>query len=139
MKYVLVFVVLVFPTVAIAQPSATLTRGQASAFAKLALKGIQREYPNKPGTVLNSKDDIKGPRDFHPAFFGSFDWHSSVHGHWMLVRLLQLFPKLPEADKIRATLDQTLTRDNIAAEVTYFQAPNRQSFERTYGWAWLLK
>jgi Protein of unknown function (DUF2891) len=116
-----------------------MTQKQASAFAKLALKGIQQEYPNKPGTVLNSKADIKGPRDFHPAFYGSFDWHSSVHGHWMLVRLLRHYPKLPEKQQIRAVLAEHLTAKNLKAEADYFKQPNRQSFERTYGWAWLLK
>jgi hypothetical protein len=117
----------------------SMTQEQASAFARLALKGIQKEYPNKPGTVLNSKADIKGPRDFHPAFYGSFDWHSSVHGHWMLVRLLRLFPDLPEKKEIRAVLAAHLTAQNLRAEADYFNQPNRQSFERTYGWAWLLK
>jgi hypothetical protein len=116
-----------------------LTQTQASAFAKLALKGIQQEYPNKPGTVLNGKHDIKGPRDFHPAFYGSFDWHSSVHGHWMLVRLLRMFPDLPEKQQIRTVLGQHLTAKNLQAETDYFKQPNRASFERMYGWAWLLK
>jgi hypothetical protein len=116
-----------------------LTRVQASAFAKLALSGIAKEYPNKPGTVLNGKHDIKSPRDFHPAFYGSFDWHSSVHGHWMLVRLLRAFPDMPEKDQIRATLKKHLTAANLQTEADYFKQPNRSSFERTYGWAWLLK
>ena len=116
-----------------------MTQPQASAFAKLALKVIRQEYPNKPGTVLNGKADIKGPRDFHPAFYGSFDWHSAVHGHWMLVRLLRLFPDLPEKQQIRAALSEHLTAKNLQAEADYFKEPNRQSFERTYGWAWLLK
>ena len=73
-----------------------LSRQQASSFARLALMGIQKEYPNKPEHVLNSETDIQGPRALHPAFYGSFDWHSSVHSHWMLVRLLRLFPDLPE-------------------------------------------
>ncbi len=121
------------------EASLDMTQKQASAFARLALKGIQQEYPNKPGTVLNSKADIKGPRDFHPAFYGSFDWHSSVHGHWMLVRLLRKSPKLPEKQQIRAVLSEHLTAKNLQAEADYFKQPNRQSFERTYGWAWLLK
>jgi hypothetical protein len=116
-----------------------LTQEQASAFAKLALKGIQQEYPNKPSTVLNGKHDIQGPRDFHPAFYGSFDWHSSVHGHWMLVRLLRNFPDLPEKQSIRTVLGQHLTAKNLQAESDYFKQPNRASFERMYGWAWLLK
>ena len=69
---------------------------QASAFAKLALKGIRKEYPNKPGHVLNEDADNKTPKALHPAFYGCYDWHSSVHGHWMLVRLLRRFPELPE-------------------------------------------
>jgi hypothetical protein len=116
-----------------------LTREQASSFAKLALKGIQKEYPNKPGDVLNSAKDVKSPRETHPAFYGSFDWHSSVHGHWMLVRLLRLFPDLPERKEIRAALRENLTAKNLQTEADYFTQPNRKSFERTYGWAWLLK
>ena len=75
----------------------------------------------------------------HPAFFGSFDWHSSVHGHWMLVRLLRLFPDLPEKREIRAVLAEHLTAKNLKIEADYFNQPNRKSFERTYGWAWALK
>ncbi len=120
-------------------PPATLTPAQASAFARLALKGLDKEYPNKPGDVLNGAGDVKSPRAMHPAFFGCFDWHSSVHGHWMLVRLLRQFPDLPEKQQIRAVLAAHLTAQNLQAEADYFKQPNRQSFERTYGWAWLLK
>src|SRR5262245_58944123 len=117
----------------------TMTKERASAFAKLALKGIQKEYPNKPGDVLNKAEDVKPTRAVHPAFYGSFDWHSSVHGHWMLVRLLRLYPDLPERKQIRAVLAEHLTAKNLQAEADYFKQPNRKSFERTYGWAWLLK
>jgi hypothetical protein len=117
----------------------TLTQEQASAFARLAIKGLQKEYPNKPGDVLGSAADIKGPRVLHPAFYGCFDWHSSVHGHWMLVRLLRQFPQLPEKEQIRALLAENLSAKNLQAEADYFTGPNRQSFERMYGWAWLLK
>jgi hypothetical protein len=117
----------------------TLSPEQASSFAHLALKAIQKEYPNKPEHVLNSEADIQGPRALHPAFYGSFDWHSSVHGHWMLVRLLRLFPDLPERQEIRSVLAKHLTARNLQAEADYFSGANRQSFERTYGWAWLLK
>ena len=116
-----------------------LTREQASSFAQLALNAIVKEYPNKPEHVLNGEADIQGPRALHPAFYGSFDWHSSVHGHWMLVRLLRLFPDLPEQRQIRGVLANHLTAKNLQAEADYFAKPNRQSFERTYGWAWLLK
>jgi hypothetical protein len=111
----------------------------ASVFARLALDGITREYPNKFDYVMNGPAEVLGPSALHPAFFGSYDWHSCVHGHWMLVRLLRLFPDLPEGEEIRSTLDAILTPENIAAEVAYLQQESRASFERTYGWAWLLK
>jgi hypothetical protein len=116
-----------------------MTPEQASAFARLALKGIDKEFPNKPGDVLNGTADVKSPRAMHPAFWGCFDWHSSVHGHWMLVRLLRLFPDLPEKQQIRAVLAEHLTAKSLQAEADYFAQPNRRTFERTYGWAWLLK
>jgi hypothetical protein len=112
---------------------------QASHFAKLALKGIQKEYPNKPGDVLNHERDVQSPRAMHPAFYGCFDWHSSVHGHWMLARLLRLFPDLPEKERIRTVLGEHLTAKDLRTEAAYFDRPNAQSFERPYGWAWLLK
>lgn len=116
-----------------------MTRAQASSFANLALKGLRKEYPNKPGDVVNSEADVKNPRAVHPAFYGSFDWHSSVHGHWMLVRLLRRFPNLEERQAIRGVLGEHLTAKNLQAEADYFARPNSQSFERPYGWAWLLK
>ena len=116
-----------------------LTREQASRFASLALKCIGREYPNKPDHTVNDGGDVRNPRSLHPAFYGCLDWHSSVHGHWMLVRLLRLFPDLPEAKQVRAALNENLTTENLLVEVKYLGQPNRQSFERTYGWAWLLK
>lgn len=122
-----------------ASETLTLTRQQASAFARLALKGIQKEYPNKPGHVMNSDSDAVSPRALHPAFYGCFDWHSAVHGHWMLARLLRQIPELPEKKRIRAVLAEHLTAKNLKAEADYFARPNAQSFERTYGWAWLLK
>jgi Protein of unknown function (DUF2891) len=116
-----------------------LTPEQATAFAKMALKGIRKEYPNKPGDVLNGYPDVKGPRATHPAFYGCFDWHSSVHGHWMLVRLLRLFPNLPEAKEIRAVLADHLTAEKLNGEAAYFARKESKPFERPYGWAWLLK
>jgi hypothetical protein len=88
---------------------------------------------------LNDGEDVQNPRAIHPAFYGCYDWHSSVHGHWMLVRLLRLFPDLPEAKDIRKALGRNLSAENIQAETAYLKQKNRQSFERTYGWAWLLK
>lgn len=117
----------------------TLDQSQASHFARLALKCISKEFPNKPEHVLNDSGDLQGPKALHPAFFGCYDWHSSVHGHWMLARILRLFPALPEAQEIRKALNSNLTAENIMRETAYLKQPNRQSFERTYGWAWLLK
>jgi hypothetical protein len=119
--------------------NAKMTPSQASAFARLALKGIHKEYPNKPAEVLNGPDDVKSPKAVHPAFYGCYDWHSSVHGHWMLVRLLRLFPELPEQKTIRAALNANLTAKNIQTEIETFARPHMQSFERPYGWAWFLK
>jgi hypothetical protein len=116
-----------------------LTREQASRFGRLALKGLGKEYPNKPEHVMAGPDDVRGPRALHPAFYGSYDWHSSVHGHWMLARLLRLFPDLPEAQEIRTVLSQHLTAENLKAEADYFARKESRPFERPYGWAWLLK
>ncbi|VTU02654.1 Putative uncharacterized protein OS=Verrucomicrobiae bacterium DG1235 GN=VDG1235_3555 PE=4 SV=1: DUF2891 [Gemmataceae bacterium] len=122
-----------------AKPSHTLTREHASAFAKLALKGASKEYPHKPGIVFAGAADVKTPKALHPAFFGCFDWHSSVHGHWLLVRVLKAYPDLPEAKEIRAVLADHLTGANIKAEADYFSRNDAKSFERPYGWNWLLK
>ncbi len=116
-----------------------MSQEQASSFARLALQGVGKEYPNKPGDVLNDEKDARPPRALHPAFYGSFDWHSSVHGHWMLVRLLRLFPDLPERKEARSVLAEHLSADNLRAEADAFARPSAASFERPYGWAWLLK
>ena len=117
----------------------TLTRSDASHFANLALKCVTREYPNKLDHTMNDASEVKSPKALHPAFYGCLDWHSSVHGHWMLARLLLLFPDLPEAKQIRNALNENLSATNMKAELEYLNQANRQSFERTYGWAWLLK
>src|SRR5689334_6500920 len=127
------------PTGHAKEPLPILTREQAPNFARLALKGIEKEYPNKPEHVMTGPDDIKSPRALHPAFYGSYDWHSSVHGHWMLARLLRLFPDLPEAARIRSTLKDHLTAEKLKVEADYFARKDSKSFERPYGWAWLLK
>lgn len=116
-----------------------LTKERASHFSKMALKCIQQEYPNKPGEVLGSDRDIKPVREYRPAFYGCFDWHSSVHGHWMLVKLLKEFPAMPEAGLIKSAISKNITPETIAVEVKFFLDSNNKSFERTYGWAWLLK
>jgi hypothetical protein len=116
-----------------------LDRATASSFARLALRGVAQEYPNKPEHVMNDRGDVRGPRDLHPSFYGSYDWHSSVHSHWMLVRLLRVVPDLPEAAEIRRTLDASLSEANLAAEADYVGRESARGFERMYGWAWLLK
>lgn len=108
-------------------------------FSKLALKCIQKEFPNKLDHVMNDETEVKAPSVLHPAFYGCYDWHSSVHGHWMLVRLLKLFPEMDNAGIIRKVLNENLAPANIRVEVAYLDQANRKSFERTYGWAWLLK
>ncbi|HWB01781.1 MAG TPA: DUF2891 domain-containing protein [Verrucomicrobiales bacterium] len=117
----------------------SLTTPQASHFAALALKGIAKEYPNKMDHIMRDAADVQSPRALHPAFYGCFDWHSSVHGHWMLIRLLKKHPDLPEGPAIRTALRANLTKENLADETAYLKQPGRASFERTYGWAWLLK
>src|SRR6476620_5417173 len=116
MRFLLVTLAMTAPTHA-----AELTRERASAFAKLALTAIQKEYPNKLDHVMGGPADVKGPRQLHPAFYGSYDWHSSVHGHWLLVRLLKTFPDLPEAQQIRKALNANLTAENIRIEAAYLR------------------
>ncbi len=117
----------------------SLTEAGASHLAGLALKCLQKPYPNKISHVLNDSHDAQTPQELHPAFYGCFDWHSAVHGHWMLVRLLREFPHMSEAEEIRQKLDQNLTAANITGEIAYLDAPGRKGFERMYGWAWLLQ
>ena len=119
--------------------SQRLTEAQANDFARLALNALDREFPHKPGVVFNSVEEVQRPQVLHPAFFGSYDWHSSVHGHWLLVRLLRLYPDLPLASEIRTRLDDHFRPTNIVAEAAMFDRKGNQSFERTYGWAWALR
>ncbi len=116
-----------------------LTEERATRFAALALGHVGREYPNKLDHVLEGPEDARGPRDLHPVFYGSFDWHSCVHGYWMLARLLHLFPDMRPASEIRALFDARLTPEMLGAELDYLQRPSSRGFERPYGWAWLLK
>ena len=119
--------------------SAELTYSDASRFARLALSNIEREFPTKLDHVFSGDTETASPRVLHPAFFGSFDWHSCVHAHWLLARVLRLHPALPEADAIRRAFDSRLAPGNIDAERAYLARPESRSFERTYGWAWMLK
>ncbi|MEM8946515.1 MAG: DUF2891 domain-containing protein [Planctomycetota bacterium] len=118
---------------------AKLSSEQVAGFANLALEGIPREYPNKPGNVMTGPESVRSPREMHPVFFGSFDWHSSVHGHWMLVRLAKLYPEAPVVPEIRQLLDKQLTAEKLAKEAEYFDITENRTFERMYGWAWLLR
>jgi Protein of unknown function (DUF2891) len=113
--------------------------GAAARFAGLALKCLHQEYPNHISTTLDSDADALPPRKLTPAFYGCFDWHSDVHGHWLLVRLLRTMPDAPFAATARADLARTFTAENIAGEVAYLHREGRASFERPYGLAWLLK
>lgn len=114
-------------------------RAQAARFARLALDCVHQEYPNKIAHSLNSDADVQPPRLLTPAFYGCYDWHSSVHGHWLLVRLARLFPQAPFAAEARRAVAQSLTPANIAQEVRYLDADGRNTFERPYGLAWLLQ
>jgi len=100
---------------------------------------IDQEYPNKPNNVMGDDSYLAPPRLQHPAFYGCFDWHSSVHGHWALVTILNEFPDFRQSDSIWAKLSKTITKDNIQKEIEFLNDKNNKDFERTYGWAWLLK
>jgi Protein of unknown function (DUF2891) len=119
--------------------AADLDPASAGKFARLVLAGLDREYPNKPGEVLTRAEDVMTPRAMHPAFYGSFDWHSSVHGHWLLVRLLRLFPGMPASADARARLGEHLKKEHLAVEAAYFEKKENRGFERMYGWAWALR
>ena len=116
-----------------------ITIEEASNLLKLPLKCVQKEYPNKLGQVIGSEEDLKAPKLLHPAFYGCFDWHSSVHGHWTMVKLLKEFPDLEQSKLSREILMTNLSKENIIEEVAYFQQVHNATFERTYGWAWILK
>jgi len=111
----------------------------ASRFARIALGHVRREYPHKLDHVLNGPEDALGPRALHPIFYGSFDWHSCVHGYWLLMRLRRLFPGLPEAPVIEALANEMLAPDKVAGELAYLDRVGSAGFERPYGWGWLLK
>jgi hypothetical protein len=115
-----------------------LTAETAARFAQIALGHVTREYPHKLDHVMVGPEDVLGPKALHPIFHGSFDWHSCVHGYWLLLRLRRLFPEMPEAQAIRQLADDMLTPDKVAVERAYLDRPYSGPFERPYGWAWLL-
>ena len=115
-----------------------LTPEMASRFASLALNHLTREFPNKLMHAMSSAADAQTPRQLHPIFYGSYDWHSCVHGYWLLLRLLNKFPDLPQAEKIIAMVGEHFTAENVAGEMAYLQQSQHAGFERPYGWAWFL-
>jgi hypothetical protein len=116
----------------------SLTPELGSRFARLALSHIKREYPNSLQHILSGANDLRVPRDLHPIFFGSLDWHSCVHGYWLLATVLRLFPENPEAREIQDLFDAQLIPPSVRGELEYLSQPLRNTFERPYGWAWLL-
>jgi hypothetical protein len=116
-----------------------MEREEAARFARLALDCVHKEYPNKIAHAMNSDADAKPPRELTPAFYGCYDWHSSVHGHWLLARLARRFPGEEFARFASAALARSLTPQNIAQETRYILADGRNTFERPYGLAWLLQ
>ncbi len=117
----------------------TLNLTQANHLAQLPINCINTEYPNKLSQTIGSASDLKSPKELHPTFYGCFDWHSAVHGHWSLVSLLKNFPALENRDEIQQKLLQNISKENIEQELLYFEGKHNKSFERTYGWAWVLK
>ena len=134
-------ILLLIASVAAASTDAAPTFDEKAAerFAKLALACVGKEYPNKISHVLNSDADVAPPRKLTPAFCGCYDWHSSVHGHWLLVRLLRTFPDAPFAAQAREALRKSLSAENLKQEAAYLRGEGRGSFERPYGLAWLLQ
>ncbi|WP_046744637.1 DUF2891 domain-containing protein [Kordia zhangzhouensis] len=124
---------------AISTEITTLSLEEANRLAALPLHCMQEEYPNKLNQTIGSDSDLQSPKKLHPAFYGCFDWHSSVHGHWSLVSLLKQFPNLDKKEEIINKLTENISQEHIAIEIAYFKGKYNKSFERTYGWAWLLK
>jgi hypothetical protein len=116
----------------------TLTRDIAEKFAALALAHVGREYPNIMHHVMAGPADVIGPRAAHPIFFGSYDWHSCVHGHWLLARVMRRYPDFAPAKAIAALFDERITDANVEGECAYLRRPEARGFERPYGWGWLL-
>jgi len=138
MKRILFIVVVVSMAVPVLADETTLDQASVENFANLALECVHQEYPNKIGHVMMSDDDVDPPRKLTPSFYGCFDWHSSVHGHWLLTRLAKLYPDANFAATARTALNESFTEARIAGEMSYFKGEGRTSTERPYGLAWLL-
>lgn len=115
-----------------------LTKDLAAQFARIALGHVTKEFPHKLDHVMNGPEDVRGPKELHPIFHGSFDWHSCVHSYWMMLNLRRLFPDEPFSGEIAALADRMLTEEKAAAELAYLDREYSGGFERPYGWAWLL-
>ncbi len=115
-----------------------LTQDIGANFARIALGHVAREYPHKLDHAMGEDTDVLPPRALHPVFFGSFDWHSCVHGWWTLLTLRRLYPRMAEAGEITGLADATFTEEKLARELAYLERPLSRGFERPYGWAWLL-
>lgn len=136
---VLPLIVLLGPGPADPAARESLEPAAAEHFAQLALDCIHQEYPNKIAHVMSSDADARPPRELTPVFYGCFDWHSAVHGHWLLVRLCRMNPQAPFVPRARAALAASFTSERVAQEVAYLEEPGRATFERPYGLAWLLQ
>lgn len=135
-----VFILLVIAFGAKAQNSILqFDKSKAEYLYHFAYECIDQEYPNKLGQVLGDDSYLAPPRELHPAFYGCFDWHSSVHGHWTLVTILAEFPDFKHRKAIIKKLQNNITKENIEKEIAYFDDEHNKTYERTYGWAWLLK
>lgn len=115
-----------------------LTPETAARFAEIALGHVTREYPHKLDHVMDGPEDVRSPAQLHPIFHGSFDWHSCVHGYWLLLRVRRLFPDLPVARRIEALADEMLTPEKVQGELAYLDRAYSGGFERPYGWAWAI-
>jgi hypothetical protein len=136
-----IFFAILLATLSLAVSSQVLTEKQAVIFARLPMHCIQTEYPNKTSHLINNAEEaVMTPKDLHPSFYGCLDWHSCVHGHWMLIRLLKQFPDIPVRDSIIMVLGNSFQPEKILTESKYYtRFKNSNTYERTYGWAWLLK
>ena len=139
MRRTAILLPLLFATTITAQTPPQFEAAGVERFANLALACVHKEYPNKISHAMTSDRDVQPPRKLTPAFYGCYDWHSSVHGHWLLARLARMNPDQPVAAKAKAALAQSLTAKNVAAEVVYIKGEGRATFERPYGLAWLLQ
>src|ERR1700694_1940284 len=139
MKLTFCVTFLLFTMSAAAQNTGEFDINAAQRFASLALACVHKEYPNKISHNLNGDADVAPPRKLTPAFYGCYDWHSSVHGHWLLARLVRTFPNASFAASAREALKKSLTADNLKQEAAYLRGTGRASFERPYGLSWVLQ